>query len=204
LISTTLNNILTIQNTLSDTIKNHSQSFDNLSYILESIIPECRAEEIMQESIKDIIKVKKANDFSVLTNQQLVKIEQNANLCPQVFGTGVYMARYLVQGAKESVLSFNDNCDQRIIRSTATKFNSSYQFKVNSPISHDLVVIPFNYYKQYNVEVFNITGSVVLNKTNLTNRCSIDLTSLSQGMYLVRISSTLDQSILSTLKIIKQ
>ncbi len=74
------------------------------------------------------------------------------------------------------------------IPSISTK--TSWQFFPNPTTDHLQIIPPGNTYSEYNLQICNINGEVLINKTaSFTNAFALDLTDIPAGVYFLSITS---------------
>ena len=116
-----------------------------------------------------------------------------------------YYDRYFTTTLPElSLTSFVFNIDESLSNpSNYVTNNNLLGVRLFPNPSKDKINIIFTDYSTYSINIFDLKGEKILERTIYDNECSIDISEFQKGTYLLKISSTSDEKAI-TKKIIKQ
>jgi O-glycosyl hydrolase len=116
-----------------------------------------------------------------------------------------YYNRYFLTTLPElSLTSFVFNIDESLSNSSNYLVNNNLlEVRLFPNPSEDEISLIFNDYSTYSLNIFDLKGLKIMQKTIFDNEASIDISEFQKGTYLLKISSMIDEKTI-TKKIIKQ
>jgi hypothetical protein len=103
-----------------------------------------------------------------------------------------------------SLTSFVFNIDESLSNSSNYLVNNNLlEVRLFPNPSEDEISLIFNDYSTYSLNIFDLKGLKIMQKTIFDNEASIDISEFQKGTYLLKISSMTDEKTI-TKKIIKQ
>ena len=116
-----------------------------------------------------------------------------------------YYNRYFLTTLPElSLTSFVFNIDESLSNSSNYLANNNLlEVRLFPNPSEDEISLIFNDYSTYSLNIFDLKGLKIMQKTIFDNEASIDISEFQKGTYLLKISSMIDEKTI-TKKIIKQ
>jgi len=116
-----------------------------------------------------------------------------------------YYDRYFTTTLPElSLTSFVFNIDESLSNSSNYLANNNLlEVRLFPNPSEDEISLIFTDYSTYSLNIFDLKGQKIMQKTIFDNEASIDISEFQKGTYLLKISSMSDEKTI-TKKIIKQ